>query len=162
MDRLWTPWRYKYLSTAGQGEACVFCDKLKSGDDRATLIVHRAEHNFIICNLYPYNSGHIMVVPYAHVGTLEEADDDVAMELMSLTRLSQRVLREVYRPQGFNIGMNIGACAGAGVAGHIHMHLLPRWGGDANFLSTIGETRVIPEALETTYERLSAAFKSVD
>lgn len=160
MDRLWSPWRYKYISTAGQGEGCIFCDKPAAGDDRASLIVHRGERSFVLLNLYPYTSGHVMVAPYDHVATLEDADEAVAVEMMLLSRLCQRVLRQVYRAPGFNLGMNIGECAGAGVAGHIHMHVLPRWTGDANFLSTVGETRVLPEDLETTYERLSAAFRS--
>lgn len=159
MDRIWSPWRYKYVSTATQGEACIFCDKPRLGDDRASLIVHRGEHNYIVCNLYPYTSGHIMVVPYAHVALLESLDEAVAAEMMQLARLGQRVLREVYRAPGFNLGMNLGECAGAGIAGHVHMHLLPRWAGDANFMSTIGETRVLPEDVATTWERLSAAFR---
>jgi ATP adenylyltransferase len=160
MDRLWSPWRYRYISAAGVTEGCVFCEKPNIGDDRASLIVHRGLHNFVICNLYPYTSGHIMVVPYAHVPRLEDTDEATATEMMLLARRGQRVLREVYRAPGFNLGMNIGECAGAGVAGHVHMHLLPRWVGDANFMSTVGETRVLPEEVETTWERLSEAFKS--
>lgn len=158
MDRLWSPWRYSYVSTAEGAAGCIFCEKPAAGDDRGHLIVHRGTLCFVLLNLYPYTTGHLMVAPYAHVATLEEADDATATELMALTRRAQRHLREVYGAPGFNIGMNIGSCAGAGVAGHIHMHALPRWPGDANFMTTIAETRVVPEDLQTTYEKLSAAF----
>ena len=159
MDRLWSPWRYRYVSAATGEEACIFCEKPKAGDDRAGLIVHRGEHSFVLLNLYPYTSGHLMVAPYAHVATLEDADAAAATEMMLLTRRAQSLLRAVYRAPGFNIGMNIGACAGAGVAGHIHMHVLPRWPADSNFMTTVAETRVLPEDLGTTYERLAAAFR---
>lgn len=161
MDRLWSPWRYRYISSSPASEACVFCDKPRAGNDRASLIVHRGEHNYVVLNLYPYTSGHIMIVPFVHVASLEEADEEVAAEMMQMTRHAQALLRSVYCAPGFNLGMNIGASAGAGVAGHIHMHLLPRWPGDANFMTTVGETRVLPEELETTYERLSAAYRGV-
>ena len=158
MDRLWSPWRYRYVSAA-EPSGCIFCEKPKAGDDRANLIVHRGEFGFVLLNLYPYTSGHVMVAPYTHVATLEEADETAAKELMLLTRQAQRHLRETYRAPGFNVGMNIGSCAGAGVAGHIHMHVLPRWPGDANFMTTVAETRVIPEDLTEAWEKLSAAFR---
>jgi ATP adenylyltransferase len=159
MDRLWSPWRYRYVSTASEGDRCIFCDKPNAGDDRRNLIVHRAERNFVLLNLFPYTSGHVMVAPYAHVPTLEEADEATVAEMMLLARTLQSYLRSIYRPSGFNVGMNIGSCAGAGVAGHIHMHVLPRWAGDANFMTTIGETRVLPEDLDTTYEKLASCFR---
>jgi ATP adenylyltransferase len=162
MDRLWSPWRYRYVSTAEESSGCIFCDKPRAGDDRAQLIIHRAKLNFVLLNLYPYTSGHMMVAPYAHVGTLEDAAQETLEEMMLLTQRAQRHLRELYRAPGFNVGMNIGSCAGAGVVGHIHMHVLPRWAGDANFMTTIGETRVIPESLEAAYERLAAAFSERD
>jgi ATP adenylyltransferase len=118
----------------------------------------RAERNFLLLNLYPYTNGHLMIAPYEHVATLEEADPATLEEMMRLTARAQKALREVYRPGGFNIGMNLGECAGAGVAGHIHMHVLPRWFGDASFMSTVGETRVLPETLESTYDRLKSAL----
>jgi ATP adenylyltransferase len=163
MDRLWSPWRYRYVSSAPPAdqntpERCIFCVKPGESDDRKNLILHRGERNFVLLNLYPYSSGHLMVAPYQHVGTLEEAEEETALELMALTRRAQRHLRECYRPHGFNLGMNIGASAGAGVAGHIHMHVLPRWTGDANFMTTVAETRVIPEDLETAWEKLREAF----
>jgi ATP adenylyltransferase len=158
MDRLWSPWRYRYVSTASPG-GCIFCEKASSSDDRGNLVVLRAERNFLLLNLYPYTNGHLMIAPYEHVATLEDAAPATLEEMMRLTTRAQKALREVYKPGGFNIGMNLGECAGAGVAGHIHMHVLPRWFGDASFMSTVGETRVLPEALETTYDRLKAALQ---
>jgi ATP adenylyltransferase len=158
MDRLWSPWRYQYITSSGGSGGCIFCDKPAAGNDRENLIVFRGEHNYVLLNLYPYATGHIMIAPYTHVSTLAEADDPVLTELILLSRDGQRHLEAVYRAPGFNLGMNIGACAGAGVAGHIHMHLLPRWPADVNFMTAIGETRVLPEDLETTYEKLSKAF----
>lgn len=155
MDRLWTPWRYTYLTESSPAEPCIFCARAAEKDDAENFIVHRGRLNFVILNRYPYNNGHVMVVPYAHVPTLEAAREDELAEMMSLVRQAEIHLRAAYRPDGFNIGMNIGASAGAGVAGHIHMHVVPRWNGDANFMSTIGETRILPEELSTTYEKLS-------
>jgi ATP adenylyltransferase len=129
-----------------------------AGADQETLIVHRARHNFVVLNRFPYTSGHLMVIPYVHVSDLGSLDDETASEMMTLTRASERHLRAVYKPDGLNLGMNIGESAGAGIAAHIHMHVLPRWTGDANFLSTIGETRVLPEELDMTWRRLSEAF----
>jgi ATP adenylyltransferase len=159
MDRLWSPWRYRYVSTASPADTCIFCAKPAAGDDRANYIVLRAERNFVVLNLYPYTSGHLMIAPYEHVDTLTGADPEALAEMMRLTVRAEAALREVYRPGGINIGMNLGECAGAGVAGHIHMHVLPRWAGDASFMSTVAETRVLPEDLETTYEKLSKAFR---
>lgn len=122
------------------------------------MIVHRAERNFVLLNLFPYNSGHLMIAPFAHIATLEECPSEAAAELFELTRQCEAILRREYRAQGVNIGMNIGAVAGAGVAGHIHMHVVPRWSGDANFMSVTGETRVLPEDLHTTWVRMRAAF----
>ena len=161
MDRLWSPWRYRYVSTAEPAAACIFCAKSQESLDDQNYILHRAQHNFVILNLFPYTSGHLMVAPYAHVATLEEASEEALTELMLLTRRSETLLRTTYGAPGVNIGMNIGSCAGAGVAGHIHMHVLPRWSGDANFMTTVGETRVIPEDIEQTYRRLSAAFRNL-
>jgi ATP adenylyltransferase len=161
MDRLWSPWRYRYVSTAEPTDACIFCVKSQQQNDVENLILHRGPHCFVLLNLYPYTSGHLMVAPYAHAPTLEEIDEETATELMLLTRASQARLRSVYRAPGFNVGMNIGACAGAGVAGHIHMHVLPRWGGDVNFMTTVGETRVLPEDMSETYRKLSQAFRDV-
>jgi ATP adenylyltransferase len=158
MDRLWSPWRYQYISKADASQSCIFCEKSSAQQDRENLILLRAEYNFVLLNLYPYTSGHLMIAPYAHVATLEDAEDLTLAEMMLLAKRSEIHLRNVYRAPGFNIGMNIGECAGAGITGHIHMHVLPRWTGDANFMSTVGETRVLPESLDTTYERLVQAF----
>lgn len=161
MDRLWTPWRYRYISTADPGkDLCIFCHKPGENKDRENLLVYRGVRNFVILNLFPYTSGHLMIAPFDHVPTLEDADEETAAELMVLTRKAERLLRAVYNPHGINLGMNIGAAAGAGVAGHIHMHVLPRWNGDANFMTTIAETRVVPETLDETWRRLSAAFEA--
>jgi ATP adenylyltransferase len=158
MDRLWSPWRYTYLASSGPKPDCIFCAKLADADDERNYIVHRGERCFVLLNLYPYNNGHVMVAPYAHVATLSEADEATAADLMHLTRRTESVLREVYNAPGYNVGMNVGECAGAGVAGHIHMHVLPRWPGDVNFMTAIGETRVLPEDLNTTAKRLRQAF----
>jgi ATP adenylyltransferase len=155
MDRLWTPWRYAYLSKSKPAEPCIFCASAAENEDAENLIVHRGRLNFVILNRYPYNNGHLMVVPYGHIPTLEGVTEDVLAEMIGLVRQAEINLRAAYRPDGFNIGMNIGASAGAGIAGHIHMHTVPRWNGDANFMSTVGETRILPEELSTTYEKLS-------
>lgn len=159
MDRLWTPWRYRYISTVDPREnACIFCDAAASSDDRAHYVVLRAEHNFLILNLYPYTTGHLMIAPYEHVATLADAHPATLEEMMRLTARAEKVLRDLYKPDGLNIGMNLGVSAGAGVPGHIHMHALPRWNGDANFMTTIAETRVLPETIGATYERVKAAL----
>jgi ATP adenylyltransferase len=160
MDRLWTPWRYAYIKTADDtaAEGCIFCEKSKAGDDAANYIVHRAQHCFVILNAFPYTNGHVMVVPYDHVDQLRKLPGDAASDLMAVSQRMEDVLHELYRPEGINLGMNIGRAAGAGIAGHIHMHILPRWTADANFMSVVGETRVLPETLETTYKRMRAAL----
>jgi len=156
MDFLWSPWRYTYVSSAGGDDRCVFC--LRESKDEDRLILHRARWNFVIMNLYPYTSGHLMVAPYAHVGSLESLDSDQMSEMMTLTRHSVGILGRVYHPEGFNLGMNLGACAGAGVRDHIHFHVVPRWCGDVNFMTSTGETRVLPEDLHSTYQKLKPLF----
>ena len=158
MDYLWTPWRYAYVSSVDKTDGCTFCRLLNLGDDEKALIVHRARFNFIVLNAYPYTSGHVMVVPYEHVDRLNLLPDRAGNEMMELTRRLETILIETYRPDGVNLGMNLGKAAGAGVAGHIHMHVLPRWVADANFMTVVGETRVLPETLEETYRRLQAKF----
>ncbi len=159
MDRLWSPWRYRYVSQES-ADGCIFCEKAAEQRDDENFIVYRGERNFVILNLYPYTTGHLMIAPYEHVATLEEAAEETLLEMMRLTRLADRSLRAAYKPRGINLGMNVGECAGAGVAGHIHMHVLPRWPADANFMTTVGETRVLPEDLPTTYRRLAEAFRN--
>jgi ATP adenylyltransferase len=158
MDYLWTPWRYRYIAETPKSDGCIFCDAVSSGDDVRNLIVFRAEKNFIILNRYPYTSGHVMVVPYVHVGDLSEADPDALSEMMRLAQRIQVALGKSYHPEGYNVGMNLGRAAGAGITGHIHLHVLPRWCGDANFMTVTGETRVEPEELSTTYEKLRCAL----
>jgi ATP adenylyltransferase len=158
VDYLWSPWRYRYVSSGVRGNECLFCAKAASTDDRGNYVVLRAEHNFILLNLYPYTSGHLMIAPYQHVATLVDAAPAALEEMMLLAARVEKAMRALYKPDGLNVGMNLGQAAGAGVAGHIHMHVLPRWSGDASFITTVGETRVLPEELETTYDRLRQAL----
>lgn len=162
MDTLWSPWRYEYIASNAadtESSGCVFC-KLRDDPDKdeANFVIHRASHNFIVLNIYPYISGHLLIVPYEHIGELDAATKDTTDELMDLTKRSQTALRDAYQPTGFNIGMNLGRSAGAGIVDHFHIHILPRWTGDTNFMSTVGNTRVIPEDLSTTYEKLRTRF----
>ncbi len=165
MDRLWSPWRYDYIKSGSTGkesdtQSCVFCSLVQdqTGDDESKFILHRAAHNFVVLNLYPYISGHLLVVPFAHQAELSALPKEASDELMDLTKHCQSILRDVYRPHGFNLGMNLGAAAGAGVAGHLHLHIMPRWFGDTNFMTTVGEARVLPEDLATTYHKLRDYF----
>ena len=158
MDYLWTPWRYRYVSQSAPLGECVFCAAAHANEDRETLIVHRDVRNFVILNRFPYTNGHIMIVPFEHVATLEGLPDETLKEMMLLAREAEKHLRRVYQPDGMNLGMNLGRSAGAGIAGHVHMHVLPRWAGDTNFMSVIGETRVLPEDLAVTWEKLRQAF----
>ncbi len=159
MDFIFTPWRYAYVSGADNTrDECVFCAAARLGDDKAAWIVHRGVSCFVILNAFPYTSGHVMVVPYEHLDQLQKLPAKAAQEMMELTQKLEGILRELYHPDGLNLGMNLGKAAGAGIAGHIHMHVLPRWVADANFMSVIGETRVLPESLETTYDRIKAKF----
>ena len=158
MDYLFTPWRYAYITGANAPGDCLFCGLLQSKDDEKSLIVHRAKFCFVMLNAFPYTSGHVMIVPYDHVDELAKLSQSAAQEMMELTQRMEAILRELYHPDGLNLGMNIGKAGGAGVAGHIHMHILPRWFGDVNFMSAVGETRVIPENLQTTYKKLRSMF----
>jgi len=159
MDYLWTPWRYAYVSGIAKTSGCIFCDLPKLGDDAKARIVHRGLHCYVVLNTYPYTSGHVMIVPFAHLDELQKLPVETAHEMMDLSQRMEQVLRQLYTPDGINLGMNIGKAAGAGVAGHIHMHELPRWVADANFISVVAETRVLPESLERTYERITAAIQ---
>lgn len=157
MDVLWSPWRYDYIKSSGDAakDGCVFCNMLaNSAGDEENYILKKAEFNFVVLNIYPYISGHLMIVPYHHVSFLSDAGKQTTDEMMDLTKQAQAAITDAYRPDGINLGMNLGRAAGAGVDGHFHMHVLPRWVGDANFLTAIGQTRSIPESLETTYQRL--------
>jgi ATP adenylyltransferase len=160
MDYLWTPWRYAYVSTAEKVSSCVFCDAVNAGDDEKVHIVYRGQHCFVILNAFPYTPGHVMIVPYAHLDELQKLPSEAASEMMALSQRMETVLRELYHPDGINLGMNIGKAAGAGIAGHIHMHVLPRWVADANFVSVVCETRILPETLDETWKRMTAALRS--
>jgi len=157
VDYLWTPWRYNYVTKAGSATGCVFCTAAAVAGDRENLIVHRAARNFIILNRFPYTNGHVMVVPFDHVSTLEELPEDALLEMIRLAQRAEKHLRAIYHPDGINLGMNIGHSAGAGIASHIHMHILPRWQGDTNFMTVTAETRVLPETLDVTWDRLAHA-----
>ena len=161
MDRLWSPWRAKYIATGvdSEGSSCVFCRlATETENDEANFVLHRGTTAFVALNLYPYITGHLLVLPYQHLADLGSTPKEITDELMDLTKRSEAVLRKVYSPPGFNIGMNLGAAAGAGIADHIHLHILPRWSGDTNFMTSVADTRVIPESLETTYSRLRGQF----
>jgi len=189
MDLLWTPWRYQYVTTADKafrpgvpaslsawpGDlGCVFCNMLAAVDhaiatgtppdvaERAAGLVLRGTSNFVCLNAFPYTSGHVMVIPYAHQASLAALPSDTAHELMDLAQKTERVLTALYSPHGINFGMNLGQAAGAGVAGHLHLHGLPRWIGDTNFMTTIGETRVLPEDLDITWQRMRAGFEELN
>ncbi|HVT93581.1 MAG TPA: HIT domain-containing protein [Bryobacteraceae bacterium] len=155
MDYLWSPWRYQYVQKELPDEGCIFCRHAADRDnDEAHFILHRGHANFVLLNLYPYTSGHLMVVPYAHTARLSDTPKETLEELMVLAQTAEACLAATMRPNGVNVGFNLGEAAGAGVAGHLHLHVVPRWFGDANFMSVIGETRVIPRALADTYATL--------
>jgi ATP adenylyltransferase len=159
-QRLWAPWRRAYIATAGApSDACIFCQALDAGDDRQNLILHRGALAFLILNAYPYASGHLMAVPARHVGGLEDARHDEMAETMVLVRRAVLALGVAYRPDGFNVGFNQGRVAGAGILGHLHVHVVPRWNGDTNFMTVLADTRVLPETLEASYDRLLAALR---
>lgn len=159
MENLWSPWRMKYVTDADNSGACVFCTAPGQKDGSVNLIVHRGERVYAILNRYPYTSGHLMVVPYAHVSSIELLTPEVRFEMIEMVNQAILVLRKVYQPDGFNIGINMGVAGGAGIAEHAHIHIVPRWGGDTNFMSTTGEIRVIPEDLAVTFKRISENWK---
>ncbi len=154
---LYSPWRIQYILSEKE-KGCIFCIKPKEDNDKKNFIVYRSEHSFVILNIYPYNNGHIMVVPNRHIATLDELPDEEAFDMIKTVKLSERVIRTVYKPDGINIGMNIGKAAGAGIDEHLHVHIVPRWNGDVNFMTVVGGYRVIPEAFETAYLKLKEAF----
>jgi ATP adenylyltransferase len=161
MERLWSPWRYEYIASGNDSKSsgCVLCSiQADPEHDEANFVLHRASRSFVVLNIYPYISGHLLIVPNQHVGDLDAAPKETTDELMDLTKRCQTALRAAYEPAGFNLGMNLGKSAGAGIVDHIHIHIMPRWIGDTNFMSTIGETRVIPEDLATTYKKLRTTF----
>jgi ATP adenylyltransferase len=156
MDHLFTPWRFAYVSAPRAESGCVLCTLGAAADDAdaANLVIHRGRHAFVVLNLYPYNTGHVMAVPYAHVARLSALAGEALAELASLTARLEHALFDAYRPEGMNVGLNLGQAAGAGIADHLHVHLVPRWASDTNFMTVAGETRVLPESLRDTWQRL--------
>ncbi len=163
MKRLWTPWRMPYLKAPKGAETggCIFCDKVRAAreHDRENLLLWRGERAFMMLNLFPYTNGHLIVAPYAHSGELETLDGETLKEMMLLVNAGIRALRQTMNPHGFNVGANLGRCAGAGVEDHVHLHIVPRWNGDTNFMPVLAETRMIPELLPDTYDKLFAALQ---
>ena len=157
-QRIWAPWRLRYVKNAKKSDECVFCAKPGAGDDRANLIVHRGERCFVILNLFPYTNGHLMVAPFDHIARLQDVEPDVTAEMIGLAQQAMRRMDEVYDPEGFNVGMNQGRVAGAGVDGHIHLHVVPRWAGDNNYMPVLADTRVMPQSLEESYDALEGGF----
>ncbi len=158
MERLWSPWRATYLSDGSKSGGCFLCQKPAEESDEENLVLYRGGLAYVVMNLYPYNSGHLLIAPYAHINDLGQADPDVASELMVLTQRCVRASAAVYRPDGFNVGMNLGAAAGAGEPGHLHVHVVPRWAGDTSFMPVLADTKTLPETLAQTYARLKPAF----
>ncbi|MCA1832655.1 MAG: HIT domain-containing protein [Actinomycetota bacterium] len=158
MERLWTPWRMEYIKNAGRMDGCIFCDLPAEGRDESTLILARGEQSFVIMNKFPYNSGHLMVAPFRHAGDFRGLLPEELAEMTAFSQQCMEALEETLHPHGYNLGVNQGHSAGAGVADHIHLHVVPRWGGDTNFMTTVGEVKVLPEALEQTYARLKPHF----
>jgi len=157
MKRLWAPWRMSYLE-ATKPEGCILCEKISQHRDRENHILHRGEKGLIMLNRYPYSNGHLMIVPYQHVPGLEDLSDEEGAAVMRLIKLGIRLLKDALNPEGFNVGANIGKVAGAGIDSHVHIHVVPRWGGDTNYMPVVAETRVIPEWLDQTYDKLEAAL----
>lgn len=160
MERLWSPWRSEYVTRSDEGDGCIFCDHLAADDDIDAGVLFRGEAAFVLLNAFPYNTGHLMVAPGRHIGELDELTADERHELMDLTTHSVEILREAMAPHGFNVGMNLGRVAGAGIPGHLHVHIVPRWGGDTNFMPVVGQTKVLPEMLAETDARLRPLFGS--
>jgi ATP adenylyltransferase len=156
-ERLWAPWRLEYIR-GPKADECIFCRAVESDDDEGNFVVHRGELAFVMLNAYPYNNGHLMVAPYAHEPTIETLDDATDLEMVQLVKRSITALREVYRPEGFNIGINQGAAAGAGIEEHVHQHVVPRWRGDTNFMPVIGDVRVLPQSLSDSWKELRSVF----
>ena len=162
MEHLWSPWRMQYINEHQDYEGCVFCVACNGDDCFENLIVKRGQNTFVILNRYPYNSGHLLVVPYQHCDSLEGLTEEARNEMMALASRSVEILTQLYHPQGLNLGINLGTAAGAGIAEHVHMHIVPRWGGDTNFMSVVGQTRVLPEELSETYRRIQMEWSKVD
>jgi ATP adenylyltransferase len=161
MKYIWSPWRMKYISENESGAECIFCSAVESSADEENLVLYRGQHAYVIMNRYPYTSGHLMVVPYEHQAVIGAITTAARNELMELIARVEFILDEVYHPEGYNVGANVGAAARAGIASHLHFHIVPRWSGDTNFMSTLANTRVLPEALGESYRRLAEPWKRV-
>jgi ATP adenylyltransferase len=159
MERLWAPWRLQYVTQDKPEGGCIFCDKPKLGDDRAAYIVRRGTAAYVMLNAFPYNNGHLMIAPFAHTSALEDLPAETLNEMMALAQDCTRILKAEFRAEGLNLGFNLGTCAGAGIKDHLHLHLVPRWSGDTNFMPVIADVRVIPQSLDQTFEIISSAFK---
>ena len=159
MKRIWAPWRMKYI-LKDKERTCLFCQKPKENQDEENYLLVRGETSFLMLNVYPYSNGHLLVAPYKHVSRLAGLEERELLELMLLTRKAIGLLREAIQPQGFNIGMNLGKVAGAGIEDHLHLHIVPRWEADTNFMPVLSETKVVPELLETTYQKLMKAMET--
>ena len=157
-QRIWAPWRLRYVKNAKQSDECIFCVKPDLGDDRDALIVGRGERCFAMLNLFPYTNGHLMVAPYEHLGRLQDIPVEVTGEMMAMAQRAMSRMEEIYDPEGFNVGINQGRVAGAGVEGHIHLHVVPRWAGDNNYMPVLADTRVMPQSLEESYDALRGGF----
>ena len=163
MDRLWTPWRMKYiLKSSKKKKSCILCDEAKKNDDRRNYILYRGKHSFVIMNLYPYNNGHLLIVPNTHESDVDKLPVGELADLMMVTQASVNILKQAMKPEGFNIGINLGKTAGAGIPEHLHIQIVPRWTGDTSYLTVVDETRIMPELLDGTYERLRPYFERLD
>ncbi|AFL94461.1 hypothetical protein containing Histidine triad-like motif [Thermococcus cleftensis] len=160
MKVLWAPWRIEYIRSP-KHDGCIFCDFPRENRDRERLILYRGKYSFVIMNNYPYNPGHVMVAPYRHVANWEELTEEELLEIMKLTQLMIRAIKKVMSPHGFNLGVNLGRVAGAGIDDHVHLHIVPRWNGDTNFMPVIADTKVIPESLEEAYDELKRAIDEI-
>lgn len=158
MEQLWSPWRMQYIQNHAPAEGCIFCSAWQEPDNDEKLVIQQTPHAVVMLNRYPYTNGHLMVAPRMHTAVLAALSEDVSAEIMRLLTHAEQVLGKLYHPEGFNIGMNIGSAAGAGVADHLHFHMLPRWAGDTNFMTTTANTRVLPEALEDTLKKIRSAW----
>lgn len=154
MKNLWSPWRMSYIKSPKANNHCVFCKALADENDKKNYIVYRAKYSFVILNRYPYTSGHLMVIPFKHAASLNDLDIETRAEMIELVNKGIELIKKIYQPEGFNLGANIGEAAGAGIEEHVHLHIVPRWNGDTNFMTSLGNTRVIPEALEDTYHQI--------